>query len=504
MRDAPRRTAWDVLLPAGIALFLLNSFVFVLLGRFNADEGWYLYGSKLVYEGLRPYQDFLFTQPPLLPYLYGLVQHFFLQSIYAGRLTSVVFSVTAFLLSIKIAVNYGGKTAGGITSLLGGTFLFGIYFQSITKTYAMTTLFFILGLFFLASSSGRGMRILLSGLVVLLAVLARLPALLYAAPFLLYAFFVSGIREKILLGAFSLLACLWFVFLAWPNPYAEYWDIYLNFLYQWGDISVVDRLLRIVKISIPNLFSQFPCYILLAGILIILSARRMKHALRAYWALFIAAAGLFLFGITNLITGGYLVEYDVPLLFISFPLMGIAFAKIFPLLGKRSRFVLRLAIVAAVAMGLVRSRLYYYDLSGGQLPIEKIRKVAAVVAENSSPGDPVFALEALPVAVEAHRPVPQNMAQGQFSFLNTDTATANALHAVNGEMALSCIATGETKLVILTDMDWTLLRNSPEYQEIVDALSQNYRMIFRLDYFGQHNNAVEVYLRRANPPGSPG
>ena len=157
MRDAPRRTAWDVLLPAGIALFLLNSFVFVLLGRFNADEGWYLYGSKLVYEGLRPYQDFLFTQPPLLPYLYGLVQHFFLQSIYAGRLTSVVFSVTAFLLSIKIAVNYGGKTAGGITSLLGGTFLFGIYFQSITKTYAMTTLFFILGLFFLASSSGRGM-----------------------------------------------------------------------------------------------------------------------------------------------------------------------------------------------------------------------------------------------------------------------------------------------------------------------------------------------------------
>jgi hypothetical protein len=104
MSDNPRRTVWDVLIPAGIALFLINSLVFVLLGRFNADEGWYLYGSKLVYEGLRPYQDFLFTQPPLLPYVYGLIQHFLVQSIYAGRLTSVAFPVSAFLFSIRIAV----------------------------------------------------------------------------------------------------------------------------------------------------------------------------------------------------------------------------------------------------------------------------------------------------------------------------------------------------------------------------------------------------------------
>jgi hypothetical protein len=496
MRGNPRRTVWDVLIPGGIALFLIHSIVFVLLGRFNADEGWYLYGSKLVYEGLRPYQDFLFTQPPLLPYVYGFIQHFLAQGIYAGRLTSVAFSVSAFLLCIKVAIKFGGKTAGGIASLLGGTFLFGIYCQSITKTYALTTLFFILAFFLMASSSGREIRLVLSALVVLLAVLTRLPALLFAVPFLLYAFVVSRIRVKILLGALCLSACLPFIFLALPNPHAEFWDIYLNFLGQWGDLSIVDRLMRIVKISIPNLISQFPCYIILAGILIILGARRLKHAWRAYWVVFITAAGLVLFGVVNLITGGYLVEYDVPLLFVSFPIMGIAFAKLLPAMEKRSRLVLQLAVVAAVAMGLVRSRLYYYDFSGGQLPIEKIRAVAAVVAENSAPGDILFALEGLPVAVEAHRQVPPDMAQGQYSFLNTDTATANALHGINGEIALRYIATGETKLILLTDLDWILLRNAPEYQEIVTALSQNYSLIFRQDNFGQYDDTVEVYLRR--------
>jgi hypothetical protein len=499
MRDNQRRTVWDVLTAAGMALFLLNSIVFILLGRFNADEGWYLYASKLVYEGQRPYQDFLFTQPPLLPYIYGLIQHFLLQSIYMGRVTSVVFSVSAFLLSIKIAIQYGGKVAGGITSLLGGTFLFGIYYQSITKTYALTTFFFLLAFFLLASSSGREIRIILSTLFVLLAALTRLPAILFAVPFLLYAFFVSRIRVKILLGALCLLACLWLFFLALPNPYAELWDIYLNFLFQWGNISVVERLLRIMKISIPNLIVQFPCYFLLAGILIILSARRLNNALRAYWAVFITAAGLFLFGVINLINGGYLVEYDIPLLFVSFPIMGIAFARLFPAIEKRSRFVLQLAVVAAVAMGLLRSRLYYYDLSGGQLPIEKIRKVAAVVMENSAPSDPVFSLEALPVAVEAYRPVLPNMAQGQFSFLNVDTATANALHAINGDIALRYIATGEPKLILLTDVDWNLLRSSPDYQAIVAALAQNYYLIYREDHFGQLDDEVEVYLRRANP-----
>jgi hypothetical protein len=381
---------------------------------------------------------------------------------------------------------------------LGGTFLLGIYYQSITKTYALTTFFFLLAFFLLASSSGREIRLILFALVVLLAVLTRLPALLFAVPFLLYAFIVSRWRVKILLAVFCFSACLWFLFLALPNPYAEIWDIYLNFLTQWGDISVVDRLLRILKISIPTLISQFPCYIILAGTLIILGARRFHAALRAYWAVFITAAGLVLFGVVNLITAGYLVEYDVPLLFVSFPIMGIAFAKLSVAMERRTRIVLQLALVAAVAMGLVRSRLYYYDLSGGQLPIEKIREVAAVVEENSAPSDPIFALEGLPVAVEAHRPVLPNMAQGQFSFLNTDTATANALHAINGAIALRYIATGQTKLVILTDADWILLQNTPEYQAIVDALEQNYRRIYRKDHFGQIGDEVEVYLRREN------
>ncbi|MBN1439370.1 MAG: hypothetical protein JW929_08180 [Anaerolineales bacterium] len=502
--DPPRRSAWDVLTAAGIALFLINSAAFILLGRFNADEGWYLYAGKLVYEGLRPYQDFLFTQPPLLPYVYGLGQHFLAPSLYLGRVTSAAFSLSAFLLSIKIAVRYGGKTAAGITALLGGTFLFGIYHQTITKTYAITAFLFLLAFFLLASSFGRWIRLILCAAAVLLAVLARLPAVFFAAPFLLYAFLRSGIRGKIVLGALGLLTGLWFVFLALPNPYAELWDVYLNFLGQWGDLTVAERFLRILRISAPTLVSQFPGYILLAGILLILSARRLEGALHTHRPLFLTAAGLFLFGAANLITGGYLVEYDAPLLFAAFPILGIVFAKLLPTIGKRTRILLQLAVAAAAAMGLVRSRLYYYDLSGGRLPIEKIREAAAVVARHSALGDPIFALEGLPVVLEADRKVLPGMEQGQFGFLNADTGFVRALHAVNGEIALQYLAAGESKLVILTDADWILLRNAPEYRAIADALARNYEPIYRADHFGQLNVEIAIYRRRAGSSDAAG
>ena len=47
---------------------------FAEIGRLNQDEGWYLYASRLVYEGRLPYRDFAFFQAPFLPYVYGLPQ----------------------------------------------------------------------------------------------------------------------------------------------------------------------------------------------------------------------------------------------------------------------------------------------------------------------------------------------------------------------------------------------------------------------------------------------
>ncbi len=72
-RDDPRATSdtvahalgWVAI--AAVALTAALAGFFVLRGRLNADEGWYLYSARLVYRGQLPFRDFSFTQMPLLP-----------------------------------------------------------------------------------------------------------------------------------------------------------------------------------------------------------------------------------------------------------------------------------------------------------------------------------------------------------------------------------------------------------------------------------------------------
>lgn len=84
-----------------LVIYLAFAFSFILLGKANADEGWYLYASKLVYEGQLPYQDFAYTQTPLLPYVYGIAQKIFSPSIYLGRIVTSFFFCCSYLFSIN-------------------------------------------------------------------------------------------------------------------------------------------------------------------------------------------------------------------------------------------------------------------------------------------------------------------------------------------------------------------------------------------------------------------
>ena len=62
---------WRYVINISFFVYVSFSLVFVFRGELNADEGWYLYAGKLVYQGWMPYHDFAYTQTPLLPYIYG-------------------------------------------------------------------------------------------------------------------------------------------------------------------------------------------------------------------------------------------------------------------------------------------------------------------------------------------------------------------------------------------------------------------------------------------------
>ena len=91
---------WNIITMAGILLYIIFSIVYLLWGRLNADEGWYLYASRLVFKGQIPYRDFAYTQAPLLPYIYGIPQAVVHSSILVGRMTSVLFSLVNFVVCV--------------------------------------------------------------------------------------------------------------------------------------------------------------------------------------------------------------------------------------------------------------------------------------------------------------------------------------------------------------------------------------------------------------------
>ena len=66
-----KRFVWILLVVCAVGLSVFLSAANLFLGDLNQDEGWYLYAAKQVAEGRMLYRDFMFTQGPGLPVVYG-------------------------------------------------------------------------------------------------------------------------------------------------------------------------------------------------------------------------------------------------------------------------------------------------------------------------------------------------------------------------------------------------------------------------------------------------
>lgn len=134
------------------AVFFVLAFAAVYMGGLNQDEGWYLYAANLVAEGHVPYADFAYTQGPVMPYVYALFV-----SIWAkfGLLGARVFTLSLGMLGILFAaltarrlVEKEHKDAATlVVFLLLALNLYHLYFLAIPKTYALASLFILLGFY---------------------------------------------------------------------------------------------------------------------------------------------------------------------------------------------------------------------------------------------------------------------------------------------------------------------------------------------------------------------
>jgi hypothetical protein len=110
-----------------------------LLRFVDVDEGSYAAAAALALDGVVPYRDFLYTQTPLLPYVYGAWSELFGEHWLVLRALSLVLSlVVALLLTWHLCVRFGLRLAL-LGSVLFGTSTLVLLWYPPVKTFALAT-----------------------------------------------------------------------------------------------------------------------------------------------------------------------------------------------------------------------------------------------------------------------------------------------------------------------------------------------------------------------------
>ena len=190
----PWRHQWIWLVLVAL-IYLAFALPVVFFGRLTADEGWYLLASVNVAEGHRPYRDFMFTQTPLLPYVYGVLLSMVGTSLAAARFVSMLFGLGGLLCAMA-AIQ---RRASTFAAMLGGTILaldLAVVFDaSVLKTQPLTLLLSGIAIW-LASGPGRWFEIVGSVAAMTLAVLARLSMAPALACFYVFWIAAGGARRR--------------------------------------------------------------------------------------------------------------------------------------------------------------------------------------------------------------------------------------------------------------------------------------------------------------------
>jgi 4-amino-4-deoxy-L-arabinose transferase-like glycosyltransferase len=187
-----RALAWPW---AGLAVVAVQACVLVPLAalRFvDGDEGAYLLAAKLAMQGEVIYRDFLHTQMPLIPYVYGIWSLVVGEGWLAARLLSVAFAVALGLLLFRHAADRFGRglAAAGVALYVSSGLVFA-WFTTV-KTQVLSTLLLFAAYTVVERATSRdGRRWLAGGVLLGLAVDTRL-IFAAAAPAFAWAALRSG------------------------------------------------------------------------------------------------------------------------------------------------------------------------------------------------------------------------------------------------------------------------------------------------------------------------
>jgi hypothetical protein len=487
-----------------ISAFLLVGYYTITFAQLNSDEAWYLYAAKQVYQGQRPYQDFAFTQMPLLPYIYG-VGLLVWKSMYAGRLISFLIFCASLLLVYLISKKTFKTESFLWILLLFTVYPDGFYFNSIVKTYALTFFFFLLSFYVWASSTNAEVKYPILFILLLLGTFTRITFAFYAVVVGMISILeIWNLKNRGRIYLITLAACLpflgWSASFFYPYPALPLWNIYRYNAAIHGMGFSADALTNFF----PHLrgFLRYARPFRFLGIPLLLSLLASAYYRSLIQAknrrLFLAALAGLSFICLHFFGEGPLLEYYVPAIMFLVVLSVwflFSFTEATSIINHLilwvSRFTLGFIVIALILAG--KFGIANYNLYQGHPPIRTVQEIANVV-NHYAPGQPIFALEGLYVAVEANRQVFPGLSMAQFSIVDMSTKEVGEIHLVNTAMVADLLRSPNTKILILTEKEIAALDQSINNFEMI--LETNYRNVFEIGHFGQKSVKAYVFIRK--------
>jgi len=487
---------------------LLELFFLLCFRRINLDEGWYLGAAKLVYVGKVLYQDFAYTQTPLLPYVYGLFGQLFGIGLYQGRILTVILALVAWLLSAALAHRLAGKAAGVLCLALLATSFFAATQYTYTATYALTAALLAGALYVSLLDWREPTRNVVATSLICLAVCTRLSTIVVLPPFLLYLWLTSRHKGRALLWiGCATLATLGLIlgsfWLRSPELMAyDIWGFHLDRILRtrWRLLKIRDRTLRTaLDFGVPIglnlgalLWSGWTLWRPKQG----WTARNRLLLL----TMILMAGGLFVAHLVPRTTDSYYNALQLPMMAV----VGSVF-----LVRLRSQFQLNRLGWIAVVSGLCLLHAALQGRAVGrdgtltdplQNQIALVRRAAAIVAQYVPPTGTLLTFNQQ-LALEAHRATPPGYEMSIFAYRPTwSTEQARAYKVINNEILLQDLASPVAG-VAFTEFDLEQIYG--ERDAFFATLHTYYRWFYTIDQFDPYGDILYLYFPpQFHPPSA--
>lgn len=499
-----RRRADVIACGVALALFMVQIIFLVLFRQVNLDEGWYLWASKLVYEGKLLYRDFAFTQTPVLPYVYGLFQLVLGEGLHQGRIITAIFAILMFLTSGLVANRIGGIWAQFICWALLVTSLYSNAFYSYSATYALTAFLVVLAIYLALDPPSIKYRNAAAVICLVLAVGTRLSAIVALIPFVAYLIATSEDRRR---SGIEISSAILLSFILLFGPFLAMSG--KNMLYDIFGFHI-DRMtfeLRIqtMRRSVGESIGDFLVPMILSiGGLFAWAVGTSRADNRRVWIrhslpeLFVGsiAVALFVVHLVPQTTSSYYNSLIVPLLSI---LGGVILIRAFSALEKLHAHTSRwagyvlLTVVLALNVFLQAHTLLRYDLIRFPLKnqIEIVRTAARFLNE-ALPGSGTLLTFDTHLALEANMEVPSGFEMSIFSYRPAwTTPRSRQYRVVNNALLLEALRSG-ADAVAMTTFDLDLLYGEREL--LLNTLHNHYRWAKTVPGFGPFQSDLRIYL----------